>query len=118
MITERGTRSCELRRILLSHPAWRCGADVRVYIVRCPGDVDVWDAWGDLWADTGSPAVSFHVAPRHWDEDVETEDNDAIALAVCRWCLAEFATLFLALVDAGEEVVRPGSWSRVLSPEV
>jgi hypothetical protein len=116
-ITERGSRACEQRLIVLSDPTWSRSVAVRMYIVRRNGDIDNWEAYGELLDGTGEPRP-FAVFAQDLDEDVEPEDNDAIALAVSRWCLTEFAGFFLTLVDGGEEVVRPVSWTRVLSPKV
>jgi hypothetical protein len=118
-INQGGPRSCEHRLIVLSDPTWgRRAVAVHAYLIRRNGDVDNWEAWGELLDGRRDTRRRFDVSAEDIDEEVEPEDNDAIALAVSQWCLAEFADFFLTLVDGGEEVVRPVSWSRVLSPEL
>lgn len=118
-INQGGPRACEHRLIVLSDPSWgRHSVAVHMYLIRRAGDVDNWEAWGELLVGSRETRWRFDVAAEDIDSDVEPEDNDAIAMAVSRWCLTEFADLFLSLVDGGEEIVRPVSWSRVLSPEV
>ena len=119
-INQGGPRACEHRLIVLSDPSWRQReVAVHVYLIRTARDDEGWEAWGELLDGRRETRRRFDVSADDIDDEVDPEDNDAVAMAVCRWCLVEFADFFLSLAARPDEtLVRPVSWARVLDSEL
>lgn len=118
-ITARGPRQCEYREVRLTDPTWTTSVETLILIVRPPGDVAYWEAWGQLFAGVLMESRRIFVSAATFREEVDPTSNDAIALAVCRWCLSEHRDFFLALLVRQPTVpARPTAWDRILSSEL
>jgi hypothetical protein len=90
----------------MTDPAWLGAVRFDVYIIRAPGAVEVWEAFGEIFAVVDTGPRTFNVDHSMLEETVEATDNDAIALAVATWCLEDHRDFFLDVHAANLETER------------